>query len=74
VRVFLGSLAGDTSPVRTFTPLLGAELVLAPGARVDLDVDPAFEHGVLVDTGPVTLAGTELARAELGYVGVGVDR
>jgi redox-sensitive bicupin YhaK (pirin superfamily) len=74
VRVFLGSLAGDTSPVRTFTPLLGAELVLAPGRQLDLDVDPAFEHGVLVDTGPVTLAGTELARAELGYVGVGADR
>ncbi|HEY3609468.1 MAG TPA: pirin family protein [Pseudonocardiaceae bacterium] len=73
-RVFLGSLAGDTSPVRTFTPLLGAELTLAPGARVDLDVDPAFEHGVLVDIGPVTLGGTELARAELGYVGAGTDR
>jgi redox-sensitive bicupin YhaK (pirin superfamily) len=73
-RVFLGSLAGDTSPVRTFTPLLGAELTLAPGTQLDLDVNPAFEHGVLVDTGPVTLAGTELARAELGYVGVGADR
>jgi redox-sensitive bicupin YhaK (pirin superfamily) len=73
-RVFLGSLAGDTSPVRTFTPLLGAELTLAPGARLDLDVDPVFEHGVLVDIGPVTLGGTELARAELGYVGVGTDR
>jgi redox-sensitive bicupin YhaK (pirin superfamily) len=73
-RVFLGSLCGDTSPVRTFTPLLGAELTLTPGARLDLDVDPAFEHGVLVDTGPVTLGGTELARAQLGYVGVGADR
>jgi redox-sensitive bicupin YhaK (pirin superfamily) len=73
-RVFLGSLAGETSPVRTFTPLLGAELTLAPGVRVDLDVDPAFEHGVLVDIGPVTLGATALARAELGYVGVGTDR
>jgi redox-sensitive bicupin YhaK (pirin superfamily) len=73
-RVFLGSLAGDTSPVRTFTPLLGAELTLTPGARLDLDVDPVFEHGVLVDIGPVTLGGTELARAELGYVGAGTDR
>jgi redox-sensitive bicupin YhaK (pirin superfamily) len=73
-RVFLGSLAGDISPVRTFTPLLGAELTLTPGTQLDLDVDPAFEHGVLVDTGPVTLAGAELARAELGYVGVGADR
>jgi redox-sensitive bicupin YhaK (pirin superfamily) len=29
-RVFLGNLAGHTSPVPTFTPLLGAELVLEP--------------------------------------------
>ncbi|MFE0962825.1 pirin family protein [Streptomyces fungicidicus] len=66
-RVFLGTLAGDTSPVRTFTPLLGAEIVLEPGAAVTLDVDPGFEHGVLVDSGDVLLAGTALKPAELGY-------
>ncbi|MGX1316340.1 redox-sensitive bicupin YhaK (pirin superfamily) [Streptomyces calvus] len=66
-RVFLGTLAGDTSPVRTFTPLLGAELTLAPGADVTLDIDPGFEHGVLVDSGDVLLAGTPLKPAELGY-------
>ena len=71
VRVFLGSLAGDTSPVATFTPLLGAEMVLDAGAEVRLAVDPAFEHGVLVDRGPVALHGVELARAELGYVAPG---
>ena len=32
-RVFLGSLLGSTSPVTTPPPLLGAELVLEPGAR-----------------------------------------
>ena len=74
LRVFLGSLAGETSPVRTFTPLLGAELVLDVGADVELDVDPAFEHGVLVDLGRVVLDGTELARAELGYVAPGARR
>jgi len=74
LRVFLGSLAGETSPVRTFTPLLGAELVLGPGADVELDVDPTFEHGVLVDLGPVGLDGTELSRAELGYVAPGARR
>lgn len=73
-RVFLGTLAGRTSPVRTFTPLLGAEVVLDPGARLALDVDPAFEHGVLVDQGAVALAGTPLARAALGFVGTGHDR
>jgi redox-sensitive bicupin YhaK (pirin superfamily) len=73
-KVFLGSLAGETSPVRTYSPLLGAELVLDPGAETVLEVDPAYEHGVLVDLGPVQLEGTELARAELGYAPPGRDR
>ncbi|MFD5325219.1 pirin family protein [Streptomyces sp. NPDC127092] len=71
LRVFLGTLAGDTSPVRTFTPLLGAELLVDPGATVTLDVDPAFEHGLLVDEGAVRLADTVLKPAELGYVPTG---
>ncbi|CAM5447941.1 Pirin family protein OS=Streptomyces rimosus subsp. rimosus (strain ATCC / DSM 40260 / JCM 4667/ NRRL 2234) OX=1265868 GN=SRIM_022310 PE=3 SV=1 [Streptomyces rimosus subsp. rimosus] len=73
VSVFLGTLAGVTSPVPTFTPLLGAEIVLAPGATVTLTVDPAFEHGLLVDQGPVRLAGTLLHPAELGYACPGRD-
>ncbi|MFD5431694.1 pirin family protein [Kitasatospora sp. NPDC127067] len=70
-RVFLGTLAGDTSPVPTFTPLLGAELTLRPHAVVTLDVDPAFEHGLLVDSGEVRLLDTPLRPAELGYVAPG---
>ncbi|MEU3646100.1 pirin family protein [Lentzea sp. NPDC034063] len=71
VRVFLGSLAGSTSPVRTFTPLLGAEIVLPAGASLTLDVAPSFEHGVLLDTGDVTLGSTALSPGSLGYVGTG---
>ncbi|GGR60894.1 pirin family protein [Streptomyces roseolus] len=71
LRVFLGTLAGDTSPVATFTPLLGAELLLDPGAAVTLAVDPAFEHGLLVDEGDLTLDGTPLRPAELGYTAPG---
>ncbi|WP_028964608.1 bifunctional pirin family protein/GNAT family N-acetyltransferase [Streptomyces thermolilacinus] len=70
-RVFLGSLAGATSPVRTFTPLLGAELSLAPGATVVLDVDAGFEHGVLVDAGDIRFDGTALRPTELGYAAPG---
>ncbi|RKT55104.1 pirin family protein [Saccharothrix australiensis] len=70
-RVFLGALAGHTSPVATFSPLLGAELVLDPGARLALAVDAGFEHGVLVDRGAVELAGTRLGHAELGYLAPG---
>ncbi|MDI5911433.1 MULTISPECIES: pirin family protein [Streptomyces] len=73
IKVFLGSLAGSTSPVRTFTPLLGAEITLDPGASVTLAVDTAFEHGLLVDSGDVRLLDTALRPAELGYVPCGAD-
>jgi redox-sensitive bicupin YhaK (pirin superfamily) len=67
IRVFLGSLAGDTSPVRTFTPLLGAQIDLEPHARATLDVDPGFEHGLLIDTGDVRCNDAGLRPSELGY-------
>jgi redox-sensitive bicupin YhaK (pirin superfamily) len=68
VSVFLGSLVGQVSPVRTATPLLGAEVVLQPGARIELAVDPSYEHGVLADTDGIDLAGTLLPRAGLGHL------
>jgi len=73
-RVMLGTMAGQTSPVPAHTPLLGAELVLEPRAELTLDVASEFEHGVLVDLGPVVVDGTELARAELGYLPPGRNR
>ncbi|MEU9204766.1 pirin family protein [Streptomyces sp. NPDC048332] len=71
IRVFLGSLAGETSPVRTFTPLLGAELLLDPRSTATLTVNPAFEHGLLVDRGNVRVSGTPLRPTELGYLPTG---
>jgi redox-sensitive bicupin YhaK (pirin superfamily) len=68
VSVFLGSLAGDTSPVRTFTPLLGAEVVLDPGSRLELGLDAAYEHGVLVDLGPVTVGDSVVTRGVMAYL------
>lgn len=74
VLVFVGELAGSRSPVRTATPLLGAEVRLSPGARWEAAVAPSFEHAVLVDSGTVALQGTTLARSELGVVDAGPDR
>ena len=79
-RVFLGSLLDETSPVRTHTPLLGAEIMLAPGATLGLDVDPGFEHGVLVDTGvvgvgsPPGVEATEAKPGDLAYLAPGHAR
>ena len=66
-RVFLGELAGSRSPVHTFTPLLGAQVDLDGSCELEIDVDPAFEHGVLCDVGAVEMGGTALAVADLGY-------
>ena len=74
LRVFLGELAGDRSPVHTFTALLGAQIDLDESAELTLDVDPAFEHGVLLDQGNVEVAGTDLGVADLAFQGVGSDR
>lgn len=67
-RVFLGSLLGDTSPVATFTPLLGAELVLDPGTHLHVPVDPSFELGVLVDLGSVTVGGLDAKVGDLAFI------
>jgi redox-sensitive bicupin YhaK (pirin superfamily) len=74
LRVFLGELGGDRSPVHTFTPLLGAQIDLDPAANLSLEVDPAFEHGVLLDQGVVEVAGTALAVADLAFQAAGSDR
>lgn len=73
-RVFLGSLLGSTSPVRTFTPLLGAELRVQAGTTLEIPVDPSYEHGLLLDSGSLTVGDEALKAAELGYLEPGRDR
>src|SRR6201984_1706695 len=70
-RVFLGELAGSCSPVHTFSPLLGAQIDLDSNARLDLEIDQEFDHGVLCDLGTIEIGGMSLAVADLGYQGPG---
>ena len=73
-RVFIGSLAGSVSPVETRTPdLLGAEIVLAPGASATFEVRRDFEFAALAETGDIEVNGTAVAHRELGYVPTGSD-
>jgi redox-sensitive bicupin YhaK (pirin superfamily) len=63
VRVFAGSLPsiGDDAGVTLFSPIVGAQIDIAAGGEAWIELDPAFEHGVLVDVGPVhvTIAPTD---------------
>jgi hypothetical protein len=69
--VFLGSLLGSTSPVETFSPLLGAELILDAGTTLRPETDSVFEYGVLVDFGSVRVGGVEIGEHQLAYVAPG---
>ena len=68
LSVFLGTLAGQTSPVDTFTPLLGAEVTVDAGASVELALDAAYEHGVLADSAGLTVNGTGTPRSAMAYL------
>ena len=78
-QVFLGTLLGETSPVATYSPLVGAELNLLPGAVLELAVDPGFEHGILVDHGSLSVAsapdtlGVSVPRDTLAFISAGAS-
>jgi redox-sensitive bicupin YhaK (pirin superfamily) len=73
LRVFVGSYAGAVSPVRTYSPALGVEVVVAQGARAGLPLDAVCEHALLVDRGPVSVDGEMLDVGELGHLAAGTD-
>ncbi|WP_238694333.1 pirin family protein [Nocardioides daphniae] len=73
-RVFVGSLLGESSPVRTFTPLLGAELLLDAESALVLDLDPTYEHGLLLDAGTLTVGDEDVEPGEMLYLGTGHHR
>ncbi len=68
--VIVGTLDGQTSPARTHTPLVGAQLSVKAG-RATIPVDPAFEHGILAVDVDVRVAGKDVAHRQLQYLGPG---
>ncbi|MFN8098904.1 MAG: CHAD domain-containing protein [Dermatophilaceae bacterium] len=66
-RVFVGSLSGlAKSPVTTYSPLVGAQIDLPPGAQARITVKHDFEHALLVDTGELRLGDVVLGPGDLG--------
>jgi quercetin 2,3-dioxygenase len=71
LKVLLGSLAGETSAVRSFTPLVAAEVTLAAGASTTLPLETGFEYGALTVTGTAYVGGVEVPRNGMAYLGDG---
>jgi redox-sensitive bicupin YhaK (pirin superfamily) len=65
--VVMGEFAGLTSPALTFSPLVGVDLVLDPGASIELPLRPDFEYAIVVMAGAVTVDGTTVEPHSLLY-------
>jgi len=73
VLVFLGRLFGQTSPVTMYSALVGAEVTLAPGQLLDVEVDAGHEHGFLCDTGSLAVGGAVAQPGEIVFRPVGAS-
>jgi redox-sensitive bicupin YhaK (pirin superfamily) len=71
LQVLVGELAGEVSPAPAFTPLVGAEIRLRPGASAMLPLDPEFEHGVLTVAGELLVGGRTVPVGQMAYLGGG---
>lgn len=70
VTVLVGGFGGAVSPARHDTPLVGLDVVCAPG-QIALPLDESFEHALIVVEGQVRLEGTVVEPGTLAYVPTG---
>jgi redox-sensitive bicupin YhaK (pirin superfamily) len=71
--VVLGGFAGERSPARTDSALVGVELALSVG-EVELPLEPTFEHALVVLEGAVSLDGVAVRPGALAFIGAGGEQ
>jgi redox-sensitive bicupin YhaK (pirin superfamily) len=68
--VVLGEFAGVASPASTYTPIVGAELVIPAGSSATLPLHPHWEYGIVGVFGEVSVAGAAVRPDQLLYLGI----
>jgi redox-sensitive bicupin YhaK (pirin superfamily) len=71
VTVIMGELAGQASPARIYSPLVGAEAMLVAGADARVPLQPDWEYATLALAGEPEVDGVALAPGPLLYLGLG---
>ncbi|MEU6645628.1 pirin family protein [Saccharomonospora sp. NPDC046836] len=69
--VLLGALGDAVSPATVYSPIVGAELSVAPGAIENVPLRADFEYAVLVVEGELRVADVPLESGPLLYLGTG---
>ncbi len=73
IVLLAGEWLGRTSPVSTWTPMLGADLSCEGAARTVLPLRPLFEHGLMALEGELRVNGETLVPGELLYLEPGYE-
>jgi len=71
--LIMGELGGTCSPARTFSPIVGADVLLRDAHPIALPLNSSFEHAIFVLAGDVLLNGEPLAGETLHYLSPGRD-
>jgi quercetin 2,3-dioxygenase len=69
VAVIMGQIGKVRSPARTFSPLVTADVAIHKVDRLELPLDEAFEHAVVLLEGSVTVEEQPLSKDTLYYMG-----
>ncbi|MBN8414089.1 MULTISPECIES: pirin family protein [Halomonas] len=69
--LLVGHYGGHDAPTLSFSPLVGVDLQAERSAQLTLPLQAAFEYGVLVLEGDLTLDGESFKVDELAYLGRG---
>jgi quercetin 2,3-dioxygenase len=73
VKLIMGDLLGQSSPAKTFSPILGAEIAFHERSSLVLPFKDDFEHAIFVFDGDVLLNDQPLDNATLHYLAPGRD-
>ncbi len=73
VTLIAGTMLGHSSPARTFTPLIGADIAFRSNEPMLLPLNPNFEHALLVLHGHVFLDKRPFVGGSLQYLGTDRD-
>lgn len=73
VTLLAGSAFGQRSPVEVYSPLIGMDIATNATARMEVPLNPAFEHAVLPLAGGVEVDGQTFTPEAMAYQGSGRD-
>jgi quercetin 2,3-dioxygenase len=71
VTVIMGELGSVRSPAAAYSPLVGADVELEPGADARVPLQPHWEYAALALSGDIDVDGLRLAPGPLLYLGLG---